>query len=57
MTISAVPVVNMRDLYVIQNGVTKEQMFRVRLMDGFNFAPIIADAVLELKCCESIYNP
>ncbi len=39
----------MKDLYVLQNGMTKEQMFRVRLMDGFNFAPITADAVLELS--------
>ena len=39
----------MNDIYVIKNGMTKEQMFRLRLMDGFNFAPITADAILELS--------
>ena len=39
----------MKDVYVLQNGMTKEQLFRLRLMDGFNFAPITADAVLELS--------
>lgn len=39
----------MKDEYVTNNGMTKEQMFRLRLIDGFNFAPITADAVLELN--------
>mgnify|MGYP000182651384 CR=1 FL=1 len=39
----------MDDVYLIKNRMTKEQMFRLRLMDGFNFAPITADAVLELS--------
>ena len=49
MIISVSLVVNMKDVYVIQNDMTKEQMFRLRLMDGFSFAPITADAVLELS--------
>lgn len=28
---------------------TKEQMFRLHLMNGFNFAPITADAILEMS--------
>lgn len=28
---------------------TKEQMFRLRLISGFNFAPIIADAIVDLS--------
>lgn len=28
---------------------TKEQMFRLRLINGFNFAPIIADAIIDLS--------
>ena len=39
----------MNDLYVLKNGMTKDQMFRLRLMDGFNFAPITADAILDLS--------
>jgi Protein of unknown function (DUF1670). len=39
----------MKDLYVLKNGMTKEQMFRLRLMDGFNLAPITASAILELS--------
>jgi len=38
----------MNDIYVLKSGMTKEQMFRLRLINGFNFAPIIADAVVEL---------
>ncbi|MBE0522731.1 MAG: DUF1670 domain-containing protein [Methanosarcinales archaeon] len=38
----------MKDVYILKNGMTKEQMFRLRLMNGFNFAPITADAILEL---------
>lgn len=33
---------------------TKEQMFRLRLMNGFNFAPITADAILEL--CKDFFQ-
>ncbi len=39
----------MNDVYVTTNGMTREQMFRLRLMDGFNFAPITADAILDLS--------
>ena len=39
----------MNDIYVIKGGVTKEQMFRLRLINGFNFAPIIADAIVDLS--------
>lgn len=39
----------MKDVYVLKNGMTKDQMFRLRLMNGFNFAPITADAILELS--------
>lgn len=39
----------MKDLYVLKNGMTKEQMFRLRLMDGFNLAPITTSAILELS--------
>ncbi|AKB36466.1 hypothetical protein MSSAC_1876 [Methanosarcina siciliae C2J] len=35
-------VVHMNDIYVLKSGMTKEQMFRLRLINGFNFAPIIA---------------
>jgi hypothetical protein len=28
---------------------TKEQMFRLRLINGFNFAPIVADAIVDLS--------
>jgi hypothetical protein len=38
----------MNDIYVLKSGMTKDQMFRLRLINGFNFAPIIADAVVEL---------
>ncbi|MRG77271.1 MAG: DUF1670 domain-containing protein [ANME-2 cluster archaeon] len=38
----------MKDVYILKNGMTKEQMFRLRLMNGFNFAPITADAIVEL---------
>ena len=40
--------VNIKDVYILKDGMTKEQMFRLRLMNGFNFAPITADAILEL---------
>jgi DNA-binding transcriptional regulator YhcF (GntR family) len=39
----------MKDVYILKNGMTKEQMFRLRLMNGFNFPPITADAILELS--------
>jgi len=39
----------MKDLYVLKNGMTKEQMFCLRLRDGFNLAPITASAILELS--------
>jgi hypothetical protein len=45
----------MKDVYLLKNGMTKEQMFRLRLMNGFNFAPITADAILEL-CNVSFQN-
>jgi hypothetical protein len=28
---------------------TKEQMFRLRLINGFNFSPIVADAIVDLS--------
>jgi hypothetical protein len=39
----------MNDIYVLTSGMTKEQMFRLRLINGFNFAPIIADAIVDLS--------
>lgn len=39
----------MKDVYITNIGMTKEQMFCLRLMNGFNFAPITADAILELS--------
>ena len=39
----------MNDMYVMKGGMTKEQMFRLRLINGFNFAPIVADAVVDLS--------
>ena len=39
----------MNDIYVLKSGMTKEQMFRLRLTNGFNFAPIIADAIVDLS--------
>jgi hypothetical protein len=39
----------MNDRYIIKGGMTKEQMFRLRLINGFNFAPIIADAIVDLS--------
>ena len=39
----------MNDIYVLKSGMTKEQMFRLRLINGFNFAPIIADAIVDLR--------
>lgn len=39
----------MNDLYVTTAGMSKEQMFCLRLIQGFNFAPITADAVIELS--------
>ena len=39
----------MNDIYVLKSGMTKEQMFRLRLINGFNFAPIIADAIVDLS--------
>jgi len=44
----------MKDVYILKNGMTKEQMFRLRLMNGFNFAPITADAILEL--CKDFFQ-
>ena len=39
----------MNDIYVLKSGMTKEQMFRLRLINGFNFAPIVADAIVDLR--------
>jgi hypothetical protein len=39
----------MNDMYVIKSGMTKEQMLRLRLINGFNFAPIVADAIVDLS--------
>ena len=39
----------MNDIYVTKCGMTKDQMFRLRLIKGFNFAPIIADAIIDLS--------
>jgi Protein of unknown function (DUF1670) len=39
----------MNDIYVLKNGMTKEQMFRLRLINGFNFSPIVADAIVDLS--------
>ena len=39
----------MNDMYVLTSGMTKEQMFRLRLINGFNFAPIVADAIVDLS--------
>jgi hypothetical protein len=39
----------MNDIYVLTSGMTKEQMFRLRLISGFNFAPIVADAIVDLS--------
>ena len=39
----------MNDIYVMKGGMTKEQMFRLRLINGFNFAPIVADAIVDLS--------
>ncbi|MGP8321280.1 MAG: DUF1670 domain-containing protein [Methanosarcinaceae archaeon] len=39
----------MNNVYITTNGMTKEQMFRLHLMNGFNFAPITADAILEMS--------
>jgi len=39
----------MNDIYVLKSGMTKEQMFRLRLINGFNFAPIVADAIVDLS--------
>ena len=39
----------MNDIYVTKCGMTKDQMFRLRLINGFNFAPIIADAIIDLS--------
>ena len=41
--------VHRNDIYVIKNGIIEEQMFRLRLINGFNFAPIIADAIVDLS--------
>lgn len=38
----------MNDIYVLNSGMTKKQMSRLRLINGFNFAPIIADAIADL---------
>jgi hypothetical protein len=39
----------MKDIYVLTSGMTKEQMFRLRLINGFNFSPIVADAIVDLS--------
>jgi hypothetical protein len=39
----------MNDMYILTNGMTKEKMFRLRLISGFNFAPIVADAIVDLS--------
>ncbi len=39
----------MNDIYVLTSGMTKEQMFRLRLINGFNFAPIVAEAIVDLS--------
>ena len=39
----------MNDIYVLKSEMTKEQMFRLRLINGFNFAPIVADAIVDLS--------
>jgi len=39
----------MNDIYVLTSGMTKEQMFRLRLINGFNFSPIVADAIVDLS--------
>jgi hypothetical protein len=40
---------HMNDIYVLTSGMTKEQMFRLRLINGFNFSPIVADAIVDLS--------
>lgn len=39
----------MDDLYILKNGITKEKLFRLRLIEGFHFAPIVAEGVLNLS--------
>ena len=39
----------MNNIYVLTSGMTKEQMFRLRLINGFNFSPIVADAIVDLS--------
>ncbi len=39
----------MNDIYVLTNGMTKEQIFRLHLINGFNFAPIVVDAIVDLS--------
>ena len=39
----------MNDMYVMKSGMTKEQLFRLRLINGFNFVPIVADAIVDLS--------
>ena len=39
----------MNDIYILTSGMTKEQMFRLRLINGFNFALIVADAIVDLS--------
>ncbi len=39
----------MNDLYVTTAGMSKEQMFRLRLIEGFNFAQITADVSILLR--------
>lgn len=39
----------MNGIYVLTSGVTTEQMFRLRLINGFNFTPIVTDAIVDLS--------
>ncbi len=39
----------MNDMYVMKSGMTKEQLFRLHLINGFNFVPIVADAIVDLS--------
>lgn len=37
---------HINDIYVTKSRMTKEQIFRLRLINGFNFAHIIADTIV-----------
>lgn len=39
----------MNNVYITINGMTKEQMFRLHLMNGFNFVPITTDVNIAWK--------